>query len=54
MLSGYKTYIVVVVGLVTIAGAFLTGEVALAEAINQALVLLGIAGLRAGVANSNH
>jgi hypothetical protein len=50
MLAGKKTYIVMIVGLVTVAGAFMQGQVDLAEAINQALILLGIGGIRAGVA----
>lgn len=51
MLSGKKTYIVVAGGLLAVAGAFMQGQVDVAEAVNQALVLLGIAGLRAGVAS---
>ena len=50
MLTGKKTYIVMLVGLVAVAGAFSMGEIDLASAINQALILLGIGGLRAGVA----
>jgi len=50
MLAGKKTYVTVIVGLVAVGGAFYMGEVDLTSAINQALVLLGIGGLRMGVA----
>jgi hypothetical protein len=49
MLSGKKTYIVVVGGLLVVVGGFLQGQLDLAEAINQAVLLLGVGGLRAGV-----
>ncbi|MFZ5719184.1 MAG: hypothetical protein ACOY5Y_06920 [Pseudomonadota bacterium] len=52
MLSGKKTYLVAL-GVVAVAvGQFLTGDAALAEAVNQALVGLGLATLRAGVAKA--
>jgi hypothetical protein len=50
MLSGKKTYLVVVGGLLVVAGGFLQGQLDLAEAINQGVLLLGLGGLRAGVA----
>lgn len=52
MFSGKKTYIVVVGGLLAVLGAFMQDQVTVAEAVNQALTLLGIAGLRAGVAKA--
>jgi len=47
MLVGKKTYIAVVVGLVAVAGAFLQGQIDVADAVNQVVLLLGIGGLRA-------
>ena len=51
MLEGKKTYIVMVVGLVAVWGAFLQGALTVADAVNQSVILLGIGGLRAGVAS---
>ena len=50
MLVGKKTYIVVLGGLLVVVGGFLTGELSVAEAVNQGVLLLGVGGLRAGVA----
>ena len=50
-MEGKKTYVVVVMGLVSVVGAFLLGEVSLAQAITNALELLGLGALRLGVAN---
>ena len=52
MLTGTKTYIVVLAGLLVVVGGFLQGQFDLAEAINQGLLLLGIGGLRAGVSGA--
>lgn len=52
-MEGKKTYTVVIAGLLVIAGQFLGGEVAVSEAVNQALILLGIAGVRHGVATES-
>ena len=49
MFPGKKTYIAVVAGLLVVVGGFLQDQFTLAEAINQAVLLLGIGGLRAGV-----
>lgn len=49
-LNGKKTYIVAAVIVVQAVGAFLTGDIALGEALNQALTGLGLGTLRAGVA----
>lgn len=51
-LSGYKTYIVVVAGLLTVLGSFASGDMTLQEAVVRALELFGLATLRAGVAAS--
>ncbi len=50
MLPGKKTYVAVIVGLVAVAGAFYLGEINVVDAINQVIVLLGIGGVRLGVA----
>ena len=48
-MNGNKTYIVVIGGLLAVAGAFMQGQVDVAEAVNQGLLLLGVAGLRHGM-----
>lgn len=48
-LSGYKTYIVILAGLMAVFAAFVSGDVTLADAINQAVLLLGFGGLRSGI-----
>ena len=48
-LAGKKTYIVMVIGLVTVWGGFLQGAMDLADAVNQTVLLLGLGGLRAGM-----
>lgn len=52
MLSGKKTYIVVVGGIIAVVGGFLQGAIDITEAINQVLILLGIGGLRIGIGNN--
>ena len=49
-LDGKKTYLLVLASLVHVAYLFLNGDVAAGDALNQALVALGIGTLRAGVA----
>lgn len=49
-LEGKKTYVVAVGVIVAAAVGFFTGEMSLQEAINSALVGLGLGTLRAGVA----
>ena len=49
-LKGKKTYTAVVAGLAVIVGQYYSGDILVAEAVNQALVFLGIGGLRHGVA----
>lgn len=49
MINGKKTYTVVIAGLLTVAGLFLNGQIDVAEAVNQVLVLLGVAGIRHGI-----
>lgn len=46
LLPGKKTYIVIAAGLLMVAGGFLQGQLDMAEAINQIVLLLGIGGLR--------
>lgn len=48
-MNGNKTYTVVLAGLAVVAGTYFQGTIDLNEAINQALVLLGIGGLRHGI-----
>ncbi len=48
-LTGKKTYIVIVMGLVAVWGGFLQGAMDLADAVNQTVVLLGLGGLRIGM-----
>lgn len=50
MLQGYRTYIIAFGAIVAAAVAFATGDATLAEAVNNALLGAGLAGLRAGVA----
>ena len=52
MLNGKKTYIVVLGGLAVVVGGFLQGTMDMAQAINQVVLLLGVGGLRMGVAAS--
>ena len=49
MLSGKKTYIVMIVAIVGAIGGFLTGEVTLVQTITAILSALGLGTLRAGV-----
>ena len=51
-MNGKKTYTVVLAGLAVIAGTFFQGTIDLQEAINQAIILLGIGGLRHGIGQS--
>jgi hypothetical protein len=51
MLSGYKTYVVSAAVVLSAVAAFVTGDVDLQGAINQALLGLGLGTLRAGVAS---
>ncbi len=51
-LQGKKTYIVAVGVVVAAVVAFLTGELALADAVVRALEGLGLATLRAGVSKA--
>jgi hypothetical protein len=50
--EGKKTYVVAVAVIVGAAAQFVTGEMSLGEAINAALVGLGLGTLRAGVAKA--
>ena len=43
-LKGKKTYTAVVAGLAVIVGQYYSGDILVAEAVNQALVFLGIGG----------
>ena len=47
ILEGRKTYIAILAGLLVVVGGFLQGQFDLGEALNQAVLLLGIGGLRA-------
>jgi hypothetical protein len=47
ILPGYKTYIAAIAVIATAIAAFANGDATLMEAINQGLVGLGLAGLRA-------
>lgn len=49
MLKGKKTYLVALGGLLGAAGAYLTGQASIVEAILIGLNSLGLASLRAGV-----
>jgi NAD/NADP transhydrogenase alpha subunit len=49
-LSGYKTYVVGAAIVLTALGAFLSGDMTLAQAVQAALTGLGLGALRAGVA----
>lgn len=51
MFKGKKTYGVIVAGLLVVGGMFLQGQIDVAEAINQVILLLGVGGLRAGIGN---
>jgi hypothetical protein len=48
-LVGYRTYIIAIMIIVQAVGAFLTGDMTLAEAVNAALLGTGLGALRAGV-----
>lgn len=48
-LAGYKTHILVALGLATIVGQFAAGQIDAASAIQQALVALGYSTLRVGM-----
>ena len=45
-INGNKTYTVVLAGLAVVAGTYFQGTIDLQEAVNQAVILLGIGGLR--------
>ena len=49
-LSGYKTYLVALSVIAASVAGFATGDLSLQEAVNAALVGLGLGTLRAGVA----
>ncbi len=49
-LPGYKTHLLVIGGLVSVVGMFLSGELALMEAVQRALEVMSISALRLGVA----
>lgn len=46
LLPGKKTYIVIIGGLLIVAGGFLTGDMDIAAVVNQVVLLLGLGGLR--------
>lgn len=48
-MNGKKTYIAVLAGILGVVASYSSGNITLADAINQALVFLGVAGLRHGV-----
>lgn len=48
--TGYNTHILVISGLVVIAGSFMGGGMTLSEALQRALEVLSISALRMGVA----
>jgi hypothetical protein len=50
-MEGKKTYVIVFMGLVSVWGAFMLGEMQLADGVVRSLELLGLAGLRMGVAS---
>ena len=49
MLSGYKTYIVAAVAIVTAVGAWLTGDATMAETIQLAITAILGATIRNGI-----
>jgi hypothetical protein len=51
-LKGKKTYIVAAALVLTALSGFVTGDVTLAQAVDQVLIGLGIGTLRAGVAKA--
>jgi hypothetical protein len=50
ILSGWKTHLLVLAGLITVGAMFVGGDLTLAEAIQRALEVASISGLRLGVA----
>ena len=52
VLPGYKTHLTVVAGLLTIAGLFFNGELALGEAVQRGLEVFSISMLRIGMSGS--
>lgn len=50
ILSGYKTYITVALGIAGTIAGYLTGDVSLADAFQSAMTLLSTAFIRNGVA----
>jgi hypothetical protein len=51
--SGYKTYITAIVAIVTAVASYLTGEMALADALNLGFTALLAAFVRSGVTAEN-
>lgn len=49
MFSGYKTHALVVGGLLTILGMFISGDLTAGEAVQRAMEVLSISALRVGV-----
>lgn len=49
MFQGKKTYLVAIGVILTTAGAFIGGDINLAEALNQGLMAFGLATLRLGM-----
>lgn len=49
MLNGKKTYIAVGAAILSVVGQYFSGEVVLGQAVQDVLLLLGVAGLRHGV-----
>lgn len=47
--EGKKTYTAVLAGLAIVAGTYFQGEIDIAAAVNQVVLLLGIGGLRHSV-----
>jgi len=48
-MNGKKTYTVILAGLAIVAGSYFQGQIDVAQAINQVVVLLGIGTVRHGV-----
>lgn len=48
-MNGKKTYTVVIAGVLAVVSQFLGGDITVAEAVNQLLLLAGVAGIRHGV-----
>lgn len=49
ILNGKKTYTAVLAGLAIVVGTYFQGEIDIAAAVNQAVILLGIGGIRHGM-----